>query len=133
VHADAAGHFAFENVPPGVYEVEARGAGASAEPRRGLVVEDGARVLLTMALSPGRTLRGTVVDDATGAPIANAEIVVAETALSSTPRIARSDATGQFQISGMRDGVDAIVTARADGRVALVAEPWRGTDLTLRM
>ena len=133
VHADASGQFAFESVPPGVYEVEARGALASAEPRRGLVVEEGARIVLTLALSPGRTLRGTVVDDATGAPIANAEIVVAESALSSTPRVTRSDATGAFQISGLRDGVDAIVTARSEGRVSLVAQPWRGTDLTLRL
>jgi len=132
-HSDETGQFAFENVPPGVYEVEARGVGASAEPRRGLVVEDGARVVLTLALSPGRTLRGTVVDDTTNAPIANAEIVVAESALSSTPRVVRSDASGAFQITGLREGVDAIVTARAEGRVSLVAEPWRGSDLTLRL
>lgn len=133
VHAGSDGQFAFESVPPGVYEVEARGALASAEPRRGLVVEDGARVVLTLALSPGRALNGVVVDDATGEPIANAEIVVAESALSSTPRVVRSDALGAFHVTGLRAGVDAIVSARAEGRVSLVAEPWRGNDLTLRL
>jgi protocatechuate 3,4-dioxygenase beta subunit len=133
VPADAAGAFAFENVPPGIYEVEARGVLASSEPRRGLVVEDGARVVLTLSLSPGRTLRGHVIDDVSGAAIANAEIVVAESALSSTPRIAHSDASGAFEVTGLRSGTDAIVSARADGRVALVAEPWRGSDLMLRM
>lgn len=131
--SDAGGRFAFDSVPPGVYEVEARGALASAEPRRGLVVEEGARVVLTLALAPGRTLGGTVVDDATGEPIANAEIVVAESSLSSTPRIVRSDATGAFHVEGLRAGVDAIVTARAEGRVSLVGETWRGSDLTLRL
>lgn len=133
VQAGLDGQFVFESVPPGVYEVEARGALASAEPRRGLVVQDGARIVLTLALSPGRALNGIVVDDLTGEPIANAEIVVAESALSSTPRVVRSDALGAFHVTGLRDGVDAIVTARADGRVSLVAEPWRGSDLTLRL
>ncbi|MFO0681817.1 MAG: carboxypeptidase regulatory-like domain-containing protein [Sandaracinus sp.] len=132
-HADLDGSFAFEQVPPGVYEVEARGALATSEPRRGLVVEEGARIVLTLALTPGRALAGTVVDDATGAPIAGAEIVVAESALSSTPRLARSDASGAFRITGLREGSDVLVTARAEGRVSLVAQPWRGNDLVLRL
>ncbi len=132
-HAGPDGEFAFEQVPPGVYEVEARGALASAEPRRGLVVEDGARVVLTLSLSPGRTLAGSVVDDATGAPIADAEIVVAESALSSTPRVARSDASGLFRVTGLREGTDVLVTARAPGRVSVVAQPWRGSDLVVRL
>ena len=97
VRSGTDGHFAFENVPPGVYEVEARGALAS-EPRRGLVVEQGARLMLTLALSAGATLAGTVVDEETGAPIAGAELVVASEALSSTPRTTRSDASGDGAI-----------------------------------
>jgi protocatechuate 3,4-dioxygenase beta subunit len=132
VRADADGHFAFENVPPGVYEVEARGA-LSSEPRRGLVVEQGARLLLTLTLTPGAILAGTVVDDATGAPIADAEIVVASEALSSTPRTTRSDATGAFRIAGLREGETERVSARAEGFVPLVAERWDGGPMALRL
>lgn len=132
-YAGPDGRFAFEDVPPGVYEVEARGALASSEPRRGLVVEEGGRVVLTLALTPGRTLDGTVVDDATGAPIANAEIVVAESALSSTPRTTHTDATGAFHLTGLRDGVDAIVSVHAEGLVPIVAQAWSGGPLALRL
>jgi hypothetical protein len=132
VRADVDGHFAFENVPPGVYEVEARGALAS-EPRRGLVVAQGARLLLTLALSPGATLAGTVVDAETGAPIADAEIVVAAEALSSTPRTTRSDATGAFRVAGLREGEPERVSARAEGFVPIVAERWDGGPMALRL
>lgn len=132
VRAGLDGRFVFENVPPGVYEVEARGALAS-EPRRGLVVEQGARLMLTLALSPGATLAGTVVDDETGAPVPGAEIVVASEALSSTPRTTRSDATGAFRIAGLREGEPERVSARAEGFVPLVAERWDGGAMTLRL
>lgn len=131
--SDASGHFAFEDVPPGVYEVEARSALAAAEPRRGLVVEDGARLVLTLTLSPGRTLAGSVVDDTTGAPLAGAEIVVADSSLSSTPRVTRSVASGAFELTGLRDGADAVVTVRAEGHVPLVGIAWTGAALDLRL
>lgn len=121
VAAGADGRFALEGVPPGVYEVAARRASARAEPRRGLAVEAGARIVLSFALTDGASLAGLVLDAATGEPVAGAHVRAATEVLALDARTATSGPDGRFSIAGLAPGVDLHVDASADGFVSALA------------
>jgi hypothetical protein len=123
VRAGADGRFVLEAVPPGIYEVQARGESGSAEPRRGLEIAAGGRAILSFHLAPGETMLGRVVDAETEAPIASAEIVVMEEALGVAPRALRTSADGSFRIVGLRDQSHSL-TIHADGYVPVIARTW---------
>ncbi len=74
---DAGGAFRLEGIDPGAYRVFVEAKGLAVWRRSGVLFEAGAQVPLEIALSPGRTVTGYVVDRATSAPIAGA-LVVAE-------------------------------------------------------
>jgi hypothetical protein len=133
VRAGDDGRFVLEDIPPGVYEVQARGADASARPRRGLVVDAGGRAFLTFHFEPGETLLGRVVDAEAEQPIAGAEIVVMEEALGVAPRALRTSADGSLRVAGLRASSHR-VTVHADGYVPVVAEEWTpGTPLRVAL
>ncbi|AKF07045.1 Hypothetical protein DB32_004194 [Sandaracinus amylolyticus] len=129
----ADGRFVLEDVPPGVYEVQAHASTGAAPPRRGLVVEAGGRAYLTFHLEPGATMVGQVIDAETDAPIAGAEIVVAEGELAIAPRALRSNGEGAFRVAGLASG-DHHVTVHAEGYVPVVGARWTpGEPLRLTM
>lgn len=123
VRAGGDGRFVLEAVPPGVYEVQARGALGEAPPRRGLEVEAGGRAYLTFHLEPGATMVGSVVDAESGEAIAGAEIAVMEGELGVAPRALRSGADGSFRLSGIR-GSGQRVSVHAEGYVPAVGRAW---------
>lgn len=126
IRAEADGHFVFEDVPPGVYEVEATSADLVAEPRRGLTVEPEASLHLGLRLARGAFVEGAVVDRA-GHPIAGAEIVVSTSALSASPRAATTDPSGAFRVGPFEPGV-LVLDVRAAGFVQTL-EHCRTTEV----
>jgi protocatechuate 3,4-dioxygenase beta subunit len=133
VRAGEDGCFAFDGVPPGIYEVRARRGDETAEPRRGLSVEGGARVWLTFHLAPGETLVGVVLDAEREAPIAGAEILVLEESIGVAPRALRSGADGSFRVPGLRPMVHR-VTVHAQGFTPVIAREWQpGTRLRIEL
>lgn len=124
VHTAADGAYNIPGVPGGVYEVRAHQGNLVADPREGLLLDPGARVDADLVLQPGVTLNGVVLDADADAPIAGVEVLVTEEALSFSPRAVRTNAQGEFAVSGLRDR-DHAVSVRAEGFVALIGEKHR--------
>lgn len=120
-HTDAEGRFVLEDVPPGIYEVQARSEVGVAPPRRGLVIEAGHRAHLSFQFTRGMALRGQVVDAQTEQPISNAEIAVTQEELGVAPRITRTSSDGRFELLGVPETTHHI-TAHADGYVPIIAQ-----------
>ncbi|MBX7191520.1 MAG: carboxypeptidase regulatory-like domain-containing protein [Sandaracinaceae bacterium] len=118
--ADAEGRFVFEDVPPGVYEVQASSDTLVAEPRRGLTVDPEASVFVQLRLAEGGFVDGEVVDRR-GRPIAAAEVVASTASLSTSAHAALSDAAGRFRVGPFEPG-SVSVDVRAGGFVSAVAE-----------
>lgn len=97
------GRFSIEDVPPGVYEVEASAGNFVSELRRGLEIGEASNAFLTFHLSEGRTMRGIVTDAQSGRPIGNASIRAAAESVSASVRQATTDMHGAFGLVGVRD------------------------------
>jgi hypothetical protein len=119
--SDGQGEFHFGRVPAGVYEVRAERPGATSAPLEGIVVSPGNEARIELVLTPATNWRGSVRDVATGRPLAAAEIEVSEESLSATPRKARSDAGGRFELPSLRAWQHR-VTVKAPGYVS--AQSW---------
>lgn len=98
----ADGRFVWNDVPPGIYELEAVHEADVAEPARGLLVEEASRTTLTLTLGAGAMLIGEVRARGSDAPVVGARVWVATEALSATPRAVTTDASGTFRVSGLR-------------------------------
>jgi len=131
VTAGADGSFVFEDVPPGVYELEASSDALVAEPRRGLTVDPEASVFVALRPAEGVMLGGQVVDRSTGRPIAGAEVMVSTEALAASMRATLTDATGSFRAGPFVAG-PVVLDVRAPGYVPGVATPCR-TDAPCRV
>jgi protocatechuate 3,4-dioxygenase beta subunit len=118
------GRFVFEDVPAGVYELEAESGALFAEPRRGLTVAPEASVFVTFHLAEGATLDGRVTDLQTGRPIAGAEVVASAEPLAVSSRAATCDQAGVFQIRPLRPGPISL-DVRAPGYVPAIAADCR--------
>ncbi|MGE0785797.1 MAG: carboxypeptidase regulatory-like domain-containing protein [Sandaracinaceae bacterium] len=128
METDAHGRFVSASIPPGVYELRARRGGMVAEPRRGLDLDAGERVFVTLALADGARLVGRVVDADTGQPIEGAAIMASAESLDVAPRAALSGPDGRFVVAGLRPQPHR-VTVTADGYVASSAQPWSPGDV----
>lgn len=115
LQSDADGRFVFEDVPPGIYEVEATSDALVAEPRRGLTVDPEASVFVSLRLAAGAFASGVVVDRA-GHPVPSAEIVAATSTLSASTRAVLSDANGAFRVGPFEPGA-VVLDVRAAGLV----------------
>lgn len=134
VHAGVDGRFSIEGVPPGVYEVGASQGSARAEPRGGLRIEAGARVVLSFSLREGASLTGVVVDSASGAPVDGARVRVSTALLSLDTRAATTDGSGRFVLTGFPPGEELHVEASADGYVSSIASACvPGVACTVRL
>jgi hypothetical protein len=121
LETDAQGRFELSPLPAGIYELRAKLGGTVSAPAEGVVLEPAAASFVTLYLVPGSDLRGRVVDAATGLPVAEAEVVVVEDALSAVPARTNSDARGEFAVGGLRPLVHR-VWARAPGYVAVAGK-----------
>ena len=121
VETDASGRFSWPNVPAGIYELRASHGQWVGAPRGGIVVGRHAPTpFVRLQLSQGAVLTGTVVDEA-GAPVADAEILVLEEAISLLPRAAGSGATGTFTVAGLLPQ-EHVVRVSAEGFVPFQVE-----------
>jgi hypothetical protein len=103
VTTDAAGKFAFAELPEGSYRVWAwrgeRAARALRVPRLGR----GPFADVALALEPAAIIVGRVVDRQTGAGLA-AAVTLSADAADEAPRHARTDADGRFRVEGVPPG-----------------------------
>ncbi|MEM9193759.1 MAG: carboxypeptidase-like regulatory domain-containing protein, partial [Myxococcota bacterium] len=117
VDVNPEGRFSFLGVPTGVYELRAyHPDGRVSAPAEGLVLEEGDTLEIDLRLGPGAILAGLVQTAEDGTPIADAEVLVAEESLFVSPRAARTDAEGRFEVRGLRPFLHRI-TVRAPGFV----------------
>ncbi len=100
--ADSEGHYQFEGVPEGIYEISARRDTEVAAPREGLILEPGESLEVDLALEPGLALSGVLLSAEDATPIAGADVVIGEQTLSFTPRATTTDEEGRFSFEGLR-------------------------------
>jgi len=100
--ADSDGHYRFEGVPEGIYELRARRGADVASPREGLLLGAGESLDIDLTLEPGAVLEGVVVAAEGLAPIAGAEVVIGEESLSFSPRATTTGDDGGFVFDGLR-------------------------------
>jgi protocatechuate 3,4-dioxygenase beta subunit len=118
----ADGSVRLSRVPSGVYELRAQHGSRVAEPIAPLVLDPGESRDVTFTVTEGAMLEGRVTDARTGAAVADARIIVAEDALSSTPRALVSEHDGAFRVQGLLRRPH-VVSARAAGYVPRVGDP----------
>lgn len=117
---DAEGKVEFPALPPGSARVHVRRIDAGSTRAGPFLVRAGETTAATVLVARGIALEGTVVDDATGAPVANAQVRVARPALAAE---ATTDAEGRFgPLPGGGLGERVLVAVTADGR-APILEP----------
>lgn len=121
LETDAEGRFRVEGVPGGVYELRAASPGRVSEPREGILLAAGGHAEVDLVLGPAFALSGRVLEAGTGVAVAGAEVLVAEDALSFSPRAARTAADGTYRVDGLR-GVPHRVSVRAEGFVPIIGE-----------
>lgn len=109
-------------VPSGVYELRAQQGSRVAEPVAPLMLEPGETKDVSLVLTEGASIDGRVIDARTNAPIADARVIVAEDALSATPRALLSEHDGAFRLGGLLRRPH-VVSARASGYVPRVGDP----------
>ncbi len=99
---DSDGAYRFSGVPEGVYELRASRGDEVAAPREGLLLAPGDQTMVDLSLEAGATLEGVVVAAGSGAPIAGADVIIGEDALSFAPRAVKTEADGSFRFGGLR-------------------------------
>ncbi|MCB9627483.1 MAG: carboxypeptidase regulatory-like domain-containing protein [Sandaracinaceae bacterium] len=98
---DNAGRFSWPDVPAGIYELRAAHGDLVGRPRGGVIVGPHAPTpFVRLVLTQGAVLVGSV-RDSTGAPVADAEVLVLEEAISLLPRAASTDSAGAFRVGGL--------------------------------
>lgn len=120
--AAADGVVRLTRVPSGVYELRAQMGSLVAEPIAPLVLDPGESRDVQMVLTEGASIEGRVVDARTGAAVPDARVIVAEDALSATPRALLSEHDGAFRLRGLLRRPH-VVSARAAGFVPRVGDP----------
>lgn len=81
-----------------------------------------------LVLKPGFVVAGSVVEDATGDPIADAALRLGSRHFGSTDPLATTDAEGNFRIAGAEDGPNTL-TVQAPGHAPGTTELTIGPDL----
>lgn len=129
--SDAHGRFELDAIPAGVYEVSAARAELVSAPFEGVSVEPGQEVTLELFLGPGRALKGSVHEAATGRVLAGAQIRVAEDALTPMAQATQSGLDGTFELRGLR-WIEQRVHVELAGYVA-IETLWGPADPPLQV
>jgi hypothetical protein len=113
----ADGRFAFGGLGDGSYALRAVDGGLASPAVRGITAgRDGTNLPAPLALAPGETIGGRVVEDG-GAALAGVEVRVESTAVAAgedpVPAVARSDRTGAFSAGPMAPGGYRLTAARS--------------------
>jgi hypothetical protein len=116
VKSDARGRFVWPEVPAGVYELRVAKGPLVAPPVEGLILDAGGRRAFGVRLARGWSMRGRIVDDATGEAVLGAEVTVATGALGLHTRSAESGSDGRFDVPGVT-GSEQTVYVDAEGYV----------------
>lgn len=112
---DASGTSRIAGLAAGSYDVRATKGMMVSPIDIGLALGRGADAAVRLVLGPGRMIRARVVDD-NGAPIAKAEVVLAESGLSPFPFQGTTDSKGEIALGPIAPG-GAALAARAEGFV----------------
>ena len=120
VRSDSEGTFLVENLPAGVYELEARTNQLVSQRELGVEIRAGQPARVQLELEQGYQLTGVVRDAVDGAPIMGAHLRISSGLLAPAPGGATSDEDGQFVIGGLYPG-EQWLDARAEGRVPVTA------------
>jgi protocatechuate 3,4-dioxygenase beta subunit len=123
---DEHGQFQFAGAPLGRLEVQARGKGCA--PWKGEVeTSSGVRAELVIRMQKGSSLAGRVTD-ATGNPVARAEVQVGQYGFAS--RYTRADGDGRFRIESLPLG-EFEASAQSDGHESAKTKLFGASDVQL--
>jgi len=129
--SNARGEFEFSSIPAGVYEVSAARGELVSAPFEGVSVEPGEEVKIELSLGPGRTLKGSIREAATGRALAGARIRAAEDALTPTAQETQSGLDGTFELRGLR-WIEQRVNVELPGYVS-IETLWGPADPPLQI
>ncbi|MBI5091699.1 MAG: sigma-70 family RNA polymerase sigma factor, partial [Candidatus Hydrogenedentes bacterium] len=117
--AAADGAYSFANLRPGKYVLDVNDSTlASSQPEQSVEVRDGEESKLDVAVTPGATISGRVIERDSGKGIPGAKVKMAWR----FPRVATTSATGDFRFSGV-----------AAGRLALSVRELPGYRITEKL
>jgi len=116
---DPIGNVTIGGLSHGFYDLRAERGDLISATEQGVLLERGARVPVILVLTGGHYVTVRVTDGAgdEAALIAQADVALVESGISSFPRYGRTDSTGRVTL-GPIAGRDATVSARAKGFVA---------------
>jgi hypothetical protein len=129
--SNARGAFEFSSIPAGVYEVSAARAELVSAPFEGVSVEPGEEVKIELSLGPGRVLKGSVREAASGRALSGARIRVAEDALTPAAQETQTALDGTFELRGLR-WIEQRVHVELAGYVA-IETLWGPADPPLQI
>ena len=117
VEANHEGRFIWEGIPPGIYEVRARQGSLISPLLEGLLLEPGETRVLSFRLTPGRSLKGRVIDAQSSQAIGNATISIGEGPIGLLSRSTQTDRDGRFVFYGVPN-TELRVSVSSQGYVA---------------
>ncbi len=117
IQTDHGGRFAWQDIPPGIYEVRARKGNWIAPPLEGLDIEAAQTRVVSFRLLPGRVFEGRVLDGDSATPIRAASVSIGEGSIGLSSRTTKTDRDGRFVFDGVLD-TELRVSAVAQGYVA---------------
>ena len=135
------GTFELTGLPSGVYGAQARLGVFVSEVEDGISIEAGAEAFVDLQLAASAVLAGSVVDRASGQPVASARLLFDPGVLGPAAEAVAVAADGTFSVAGLREGsVRVVVDApgfvpasglgQAGGEASLVIQLDRAATLT---
>lgn len=122
MHTNLDGEYEFTKVLPGDYQVSSEMVGYTESPPQSFTLGEGQTVEMSITLTPGGTLTGTVVDFS-GAPLAGARVrllrssedsgmMEAQRFLGGAYKSTSTDASGAYEMTGIANGIYVVVAEK---------------------
>lgn len=116
------GTYLVEDLPAGVYELEARADEMVSSRELGVEVAAGRSVTVDLDLEQGARLSGVVLDGRSGEPVDGARVAVSDALVATAPAVTYTAADGRFTIVGLAPG-EHWVGVSSEGRVPVLGQP----------
>ncbi|HOV80521.1 MAG TPA: carboxypeptidase-like regulatory domain-containing protein [Bacillota bacterium] len=112
------GNYVLEDVAPGTYTINAALQGFATSNGQTFTIQSGQNLNIDIAITPDtrsfNVVYGTVTNQATGAPVASANVaLIPAIGVSENVMVAKTDALGQYQLCNVPDMTASLIVAAA--------------------